>query len=127
MLVLVCAGGSPSLKWLFSIISRVSSGVSVRVPSGLYTESSFAFFVIAVFQNFAHPGRFLGRFGVGTEFAPFITLSLGVEFVVCFVADAKVIPEGWAVTSPCRHEFALHVSMCIFHFWSEPWWFFNST
>ena len=51
-------------------------------------------------------------------------LSLGVEFVVCFVADAKVIPEGWAVTSPCRHEFALHVSVCVFHFWSEPWWFF---
>ena len=53
MLVFVCAGGSPSLKWLFSIISRVSSGVSVRVPSGLYTESSsgvlgfgFWFFVI---------------------------------------------------------------------------------
>ena len=33
--VFVCVGGSPSLKWLFSIISRVSSGVSVRVPSGL--------------------------------------------------------------------------------------------
>ena len=31
----VCVGGSPSLKWLFSIISRVSSGVFVRVPSGL--------------------------------------------------------------------------------------------
>ena len=35
VLVFVCAGGSPSLKWLFYIISRVSSGVSVRVPSGL--------------------------------------------------------------------------------------------
>ena len=46
-----------------------------------------------------------------------------MEFVVCFVADAKVIPNGWAVTSPCHHEFALHVSVCIFHFWSEPWWF----
>ena len=67
------------------------------------------------FQNFAHPGRFLGRFGAGTEFAPFVTLSLGVEFVVIFfVADAKVIPEGWVVTSPCRHEFALHVSVCVF-------------
>ena len=33
--VFVCVGGSPCLKWLFSIISRVSSGVSVRVPSGL--------------------------------------------------------------------------------------------
>ena len=35
VLVFVCAGGSPSLKWSFSIISRVSSGVSVRVPAGL--------------------------------------------------------------------------------------------
>ena len=50
MLVLVCAGGSPSLKWLFSIISRVSSGVSVRVPSGLYTESSFAFLSLQFFR-----------------------------------------------------------------------------
>ena len=46
----VCAGGSPSLKWLFSIISRVSSGVSVRVPSGLYTESSFAFLSLQFFR-----------------------------------------------------------------------------
>ena len=50
VLVLVCAGGSPSLKWLFSIISRVSSGVSVRVPSGLYTESSFAFLSLQFFR-----------------------------------------------------------------------------
>ena len=50
MLVLVCAGGSPSLKWLFSIISRVSSGVSVRVPSALYTESSFAFLSLQFFR-----------------------------------------------------------------------------
>ena len=49
VLVLVCAGGSPSLKWLFSIISRVSSGVSVRVPSGLYTESSFAFLSLQIY------------------------------------------------------------------------------
>ena len=48
MLVFVCAGGSPSLKWLFSIISRVSSGVSVRVPSGLYT--SFAFLSLQFFR-----------------------------------------------------------------------------
>ena len=46
----VCAGGSPSLKWLFSIISRVSSGVSMRVPSGLYTESSFAFLSLQFFR-----------------------------------------------------------------------------
>ena len=51
MLVLVCAGGSPSLKWPFSIISRVSSGVSVRVPSGLYTESSFAFLSLQFFRT----------------------------------------------------------------------------
>ena len=50
MLVFVCAGGSPSLKWLFSIISKVSSGVSVRVPSGLYTESSFAFLSLQFFR-----------------------------------------------------------------------------
>ena len=50
MLVFVCAGGSPSLKWLFSIISRVSFGVSVRVPSGLYTESSFAFLSLQFFR-----------------------------------------------------------------------------
>ena len=48
--VFVCAGGSPSLKWLFSIISRVSSGVSMRVPSGLYTESSFAFLSLQFFR-----------------------------------------------------------------------------
>ena len=34
----------------FSIISRVSSGVSVRVPSGLYTESSFAFLSLQFFR-----------------------------------------------------------------------------
>ena len=34
----------------FSIISRVSSGVSVRVPSGLYTESSFAFLSLHFFR-----------------------------------------------------------------------------
>ena len=78
--------------------------------------------MIAVLQNFSHPGRFFGRFGVGTKFAPFVTPCLGVKFVVCFVADSKVIPEGWVVTSPCRHEFALHVSVCVFHFLSEPWW-----
>ena len=38
------------MKWLFSIISRVSSGVSVRVPSGLYTESSFAFLSLQFFK-----------------------------------------------------------------------------
>ena len=52
MLVFVCAGGSPSLEWLFSIISRVSSGVLVRVPSGLYTESSFAFLSLQFFRIF---------------------------------------------------------------------------
>ena len=50
VLVFVCVGGSSSLKWLFSIISRVSSGVSVRVPSGLYTESSFAFLSLQFFR-----------------------------------------------------------------------------
>ena len=50
MLVFVCSGESPSLKWLFSIISRVSPGVLVRVPSGLYTESSFAFLSLQFFR-----------------------------------------------------------------------------
>ena len=52
------------------------------------------FFFVAVLQNFAHPGRVFGRFGVGTEFTPFVTLCLGVKFVVCFVADSKVIREA---------------------------------
>ena len=38
-----------------------------------------------------------------------------MKFVVCFVADSKVIPEGWVVTSLRRHELALHVSVCVFH------------
>ena len=42
-----------------------------------------------------------------------LVLVWTVEFVVCFVADSKVIPEGWVVTFPCRHEFRF-MSRCEF-------------
>ena len=126
MLVFVCAGGSPSLKWLFSIISRVSSGVSVRVPSGLYTESSFAFLSLQFFRIFLILADSLADSVSAKNLRHSLRLVL-VGVCCMFFADTKVMPEDSVVTSSCHHEFALHVSVCVFHFWNEPWWFFNST
>ena len=46
VLVFVCVGGSPSLKWLFSIISRVSSGVSGRSLNWIVLPSSLLAYMI---------------------------------------------------------------------------------